>query len=207
MFTDPSDPILSRTLRSRYRTTRRLLMTSLLALALSMLLAWAVEAQDASPLTPGAPPAAIMTLSRLAGVLVRLDPELQQSGGSFRMTVEDVPLLVVTDPRADRMRAMVPIRSAEGLSDADLLRMMQANFDSALDARYAVAEGRVWAVFIHPLSPLREAQLISGIGQTVNTALSYGTLYSSGAGQFGRGDSPGEQQKLLERLQERGQDI
>lgn len=160
--------------------------------------------QEAAP-EAGAP--SVMTLDRMETILTALDPSVERAGTAFRMTIEDVPLLIVTDPFADRMRAMVPIRSVEGLSEADLLRMMQANFDSALDARYAVAEGRLWSVFIHPLSPLRDDQLISGVGQVVNTALSYGTLYSSGAGQFGRGDSRGEQQKLLERLQERGQDI
>ena len=148
-----------------------------------------------------------MTLDRMETVLGRLDPAMERAGPAFRLTIEDVPVLVVTDPRADRMRAMVPIRSAEGLTEADLRRMMQANFDSALDARYAVAEGRVWAAFIHPLSPLRDDQLISGIGQTVNAALTYGTLFSSGAGQFGRGDSAGEQRRLLERLQERGREL
>ncbi len=148
-----------------------------------------------------------MDLDRMETILTALDPQTERAGAAFRLTIEDVPVLIVTDPLADRMRAMVPIRSAEGLSSEDMTRMMQANFDSALDARYAVAEGRVWAVYIHPLSPLRDDQLISGVGQTVNAALSYGTLFSSGAVQFGRGDSRGEQQKLLERLQERGQDI
>ena len=150
---------------------------------------------------------AAMTLERMEAVLTRLDPGAERAGAAFRLTVEDVPLLVVTDPRADRMRIMVPIRTAAGLTEADLLRMMRANFDSALDARYAVAEGRLWSVFIHPLSPLGEEQLISGVGQTVNAALSYGTLYSSGAGQFGRGDSGAEQRRLLERLQRRGREL
>ena len=150
---------------------------------------------------------AAMTLERMEAVLTRLDPGVERAGAAFRLTVEDVPLLVVTDPRADRMRIMVPIRTAAGLTEADLLRMMRANFDSALDARYAVAEGRLWSVFIHPLSPLGEEQLISGVGQTVNAALSYGTLYSSGAGQFGRGDSGAEQRRLLERLQRRGREL
>ncbi|WP_308915501.1 hypothetical protein [Jannaschia sp. LMIT008] len=154
---------------------------------------------------PATAAAQAMDLDRMEGIVTRLDADAERAGPAFRLTVEDVPVLIVTDPRADRMRAMVPIRSAEGLTDADLLRMMQANFDSALDARYAVAEGRVWAIFIHPLSPLRDDQLISGIGQTVNAALSYGTLYSSGIVQFGRGDSAAEQRKLLERLQRRGE--
>lgn len=158
------------------------------------LLAWPAAAQD-------------MTLDRMEEIVTRLDAGAERAGPAFRLTVEDVPVLIVTDATADRMRAMVPIRSAEGLSDEDMRRMMQANFDSVLDARYAVAEGRVWAVFIHPLSPLRDEQFISGLGQTVNAALTYGTLFSSGALQFGRGDSAGEQRRLLERLQERGREI
>ena len=148
-----------------------------------------------------------MTLDRMEQVLTALDPDVERAATAFRLTIEDIPLLVITDPVADRMRVMIPIRSAEGLTEADLTRMMQANFDSALDARYAVAEGRVWAVYIHPLSPLQDDQLISGIGQTVNTALTYGTLFSSGGAQFGRGDSRDEQRQLIERLQKRGQDI
>ena len=85
--------------------------------------------------------------------------------------------------------------------------MMQANFDTTLDARYALAEGRVWAVYIHPLASLRDAQLLSGIGQTVNAALSYGTLYSSGALAFGRGDSAREQRERLDRLVRRGLEL
>nr|WP_244504535.1 hypothetical protein [Jannaschia faecimaris] len=160
-------------------------------------------------MAPEASPPAIvdMNLERMASILSALDPAVEQAGAAFRLTVEDVPVLIVTDPRADRMRAMVPIRSVEGLSQQELTRMMQANFDSVLDARYAIAEGRVWAVFIHPLRSLRRDQLISGIGQTVNTALTYGTLFSSGAIQFGRGDSRDEQRQLLERLLDRGQDI
>lgn len=175
-------------------------MTRLLApilAALSVLLATLPAAAREGP----------MTLDRIEALVTRLDGGAERAGAAFRLTVEDVPVLIVTDPRADRMRAMVPIRSAEGLTRGEYRRMMQANFDAVLDARYAVAEGRVWAVFIHPLSPLDEAQLVSGIGQTVNAALSYGGAFSSGALQFGRGDSAGERRALLERLRERGLDL
>lgn len=181
-------------------------VTLMLALVLSGLAQGQSTAPEAPPETAEAG-AVDMTLDRMEAILTALDPEAERAGAAFRFTIEDVPVLIVSDPRADRMRAMVPIRSAEGLSDADLMRMMQANFDSALDARYAVAEGRVWSVFIHPLRALRPEQLISGVGQTVNAATTYGTLFSSGEMQFGRGDSRGEQRKLLDRLQDRGQDI
>ncbi|MGR3466660.1 MAG: hypothetical protein ACU0CI_02175 [Shimia sp.] len=145
-----------------------------------------------------------MTTERLSSILTALDPDVEQRGASYEMTIADVPVLVVTDPRSDRMRAMVPIRSAEGLTPEELARMMQANFDTALDARYAIARGRLWAVFIHPLAALERDQLISGIGQTVNIAMTYGTAYSGGAMSFGGGDSGA---LLLEELLRRGEEI
>ena len=87
------------------------------------------------------------------------------------------------------------------------MRLMQANFDSALDARYAVAQGRLWGVFIHPLSPLEKDQLLSAFVQTINIARTYGQTYSGGATVFGGGDSNGLYQELLEELLKKGEEI
>ena len=114
-------------------------------------------------------------------------------------------MIVIADPVADRMRAMVPIRTAEGLDAEELMRLMQANFDSALDARYAVAQGRLWGIFIHPLSSLQKDQLISALVQTINVARTYGQSYSGGALTFGGGDSNGIYRELFEELQKRGE--
>lgn len=148
-----------------------------------------------------------MTPGRLLDILLALDPDTQPAGSGLGLTIEDVPVFVVVDPLADRMRAMVSIRSVDGMSPEDLERVMQANFDTALDARYAVANGRLWGVYIHPLSPLRTEQLISGIGQTVNLALTYGGLFTGGALSYGGGDSAPLQRELIDRLLEKGQDI
>lgn len=148
-----------------------------------------------------------MTTGRLLDILLALDPDTQPAGNGLALTIEDVPVHVVVDPLADRMRAMVSIRSVDGMSAQDLERVMQANFDTALDARYAVANGRLWGVYIHPLSPLRAEQLISGIGQTVNLALTYGGLFTGGALSFGGGDSVPLQRELIDRLLDKGQDI
>jgi hypothetical protein len=153
------------------------------------------------------PVAPVMTLSRLAEIIFALDENAVSRGNAFEMTIANQTVLIVTDPEADRMRAMVPIRPAEGLTPEELTRMMQANFDSALDARYAVANGTVWAVFIHPLSPLTKEQFISGLGQTVNVATTYGTLFSGGAMQFGGGDSVPLQRQLLDDLLKKGEEI
>ncbi|UWQ90927.1 hypothetical protein K3727_19630 [Rhodobacteraceae bacterium M382] len=173
-------------------------LLSLLSVILAALVG-AASAQEAPE-----PP---MSYERLGKIIFALDPEAQPQGTGFRLTIADVGVLVVTDTRADRMRAMVPIRDAAGISAQELMRMMQANFDSALDARYAVANGTLWAVFIHPLSPLEKNELILGLGQAVNVAKTYGTLYSGGGVQFGGGDSNDLQRQLIEDLLERGEEI
>lgn len=155
-------------------------------------------AQDESPpVTPIEPP---MTLERLANIILTIDDEAQLRGSAIEFTVQDIPVIVVADSSADRMRAMVPIRSADSLETEELLRLMQANFDSALDARYAVAQGRLWGVFIHPLSPLEQDQFLSGLAQTINVARTYGQTYSGGAQVFGGGDSNEIYQGLLDEL-------
>ncbi|MFK7743807.1 MAG: hypothetical protein AB8B47_02030 [Roseobacter sp.] len=156
---------------------------------------------------PAAPTETAMTIERMAKIIFTLDAEAQQRGPTFQFNIVDIPVIVVADPRADRMRAMVPIRAADGLEPDELMRLMQANFDSALDARYAVAQGRLWGVFIHPLSPLETEQLISGLAQTVNVARTYGQTYSGGAAVFGGGDSNGIYEQLLDDLRKKGQEL
>ncbi len=62
-------------------------------------------------------------------------------------------------------------------------------------------------MFIHPLSPLKKDQLISGLGQAVNLAKTYGGLYTGGAMSFGGGDSVPLQRQLIDRLLKRGEEI
>lgn len=196
-------------------------MLRLVLLALS-LTAFAASAEESAPspevlpdAAPGpeapeaeAPTAAEpMTLARMAEIVFAIDENAQSRGSNFRFTIDDVPVFIVSDPAADRMRAMSPIRPVDGLSPGEMARMMQANFDTALDARYAVAQETLWAVFIHPLSPLEKDQLVSGIAQTVNLVKTYGTLYSGGAINYRGGDSPGLQRELIEDLLERTEPI
>lgn len=179
------------------------------------LIIWAasVSAQQAVPegVVPNeVPPAAQidaprMTIAGLSQIVQALDPDVITRGPVLEFTLDDIPILVIADERADRMRAMVPIASADGLSQEDLMRMMQANFDAALDARYAVANGRLWGVFIHPLSLLEQDQFLSGLVQTITVAKTYGTAYTGGAAVFGGGDSNGIYQDLFEELKKKGE--
>ena len=131
-----------------------------------------------------------MTLDLMGQVVLRLDDKAKQPrAGYWQFTMDKRPVVIITDIRADRMRIMVPIGKTDQLSGSDLLRIAQANFDSALDSRYAIAQNILWSVYIHPLRELHKRQFITAVGQTVNLAVTYGTTYTSGALTFGGGDS------------------
>jgi len=187
-----------------HRTLTALALSLLLA-AISPAFAQTTETPEPDATAPEAEPP--MTMMRMARIIQSIDAGAQAQGNVITLTLDDIPLVVVADPVADRMRAMVPIRSAAGLSTEELMRLMQANFDTALDARYAVAQGRLWGVFIHPLSPLEKDQLLSAFIQTINVARTYGQTYSGGAVTYGGGDSNGIYRDLLEELQKKGEEI
>ena len=169
----------------------------LLGIAASLTLAWAPSASAEEP----------MTLERLSEIVQAVDPEAEFAGNAMRLTVENIPVVVVTDPVNDRMRAMVSIRSIESVDPEELYRMMQANFDSALDARYAIGQGRLISVFIHPLAALEKNQFLSGVGQVVNLALTYGGAYTGGALTYGGGDSRELHRQLIDDLLKKGEPI
>lgn len=91
-------------------------------------------------------------------------------------------VIVLTDERADRMRIMMPIRpfNPEEMDDLRLaLIALHANYDRALDSRYAVQDGVLWSVFIHPLGSLTPADLENALKQVQSLRDNTGTSYSS----------------------------
>ena len=146
-----------------------------------------------------------MNNQRLGKIIKRLDAKATGQPGYWQLSIDGVKLLVVTDERANRMRIISPIASAQDLGTKRLYRLMQANYDSALDARYAVARKLLWSAFIHPLKSLSDKEFISGIGQVVNLSQTYGRNYTSGALIFRGGDSEAlQEKKLIDRLMEKG---
>lgn len=158
---------------------------------------------------PKPEPEGQMTLERLDKIVKRLDAEAKNvQGYIWQFKIEKVPVVIVTDEKNDRMRILVAIRSAEDMTQEELNRVMQANFDSALDSRYAIAKDILWSAFVHPLKALHDRQFIAAIGQTVNLAATYGTTFSSGLLMFGGGDSQDIiRRKLIDDLLKKGTEI
>ncbi|MEM9383937.1 MAG: type III secretion system chaperone [Pseudomonadota bacterium] len=141
------------------------------------------------PAPPTPPPSADMSPEQMAPIILRIDPEARLEGNVWEFALDGTSLALVFDVGADRMRLMLPVAAADELTEPMLRRLLQANFDTALDARYAIARDTLWATFIHPLSPLTEQQLLSAISQTISIARTYGSTFSSGVWAFGGGDA------------------
>ncbi len=114
----------------------------------------------------------------------------EQAAESDAEEQEPAVLLVMSDPAANRMRVMAPVLQVD-LEDEDDLKLvllaMHANYDRALDARYALHNGVLWSAFIHPLSSLTEADLKSGLSQVETLHRNTGTTFSSGGLLFAPG--------------------
>ncbi len=162
---------------------------------IAVLMMFAVQLAGAEEPTQQEPARQAMNNQRLQTILDRIAGEVGGRPGFWEFTVHGYKVSVITDERANRMRIIVPIVKAEDIGSEQMKRMMQANFDSALDARYSIARGVLWSAFIHPLSELSERQFIDGLAQTVNLAGTFGDSYSSGALIFGGGDSKQKQDK------------
>jgi len=149
-----------------------------------------------------------MNNAQMDALIKRLDPNVKGTPGNWLATIEGLQVRIVTDNKADRMRIMVPVMQTGNLNEEVMYRLMQANFESALDARYAVAQNILWSTYIHPLSPLTDKQFLSGVGQTLSLVKTFGTTFSSGALTFGGGDNSSNNKKNVhDRIIEKGQAI
>jgi hypothetical protein len=91
----------------------------------------------------------------------------------------------VTSVEFNRMRILAPVARTDALSGEHYVRVLEANFHTALDARYATSDGVLYSIFLHPLSSLGEAQLRSALYQVASLAGTFGTTYTSGTLSYG----------------------
>jgi len=107
-------------------------------------------------------------------------------GARWVFAVDDMPAWIQTQPESNRMRIVVEIGEPRGRVHAELVSFMEANFHSALDARYALHDGRLVAAFLHPLRELTRDQFRDALGQVVSCALTAGDENSGGSLVFGQ---------------------
>ncbi len=134
----------------------------------------------AAILFAGSAPAAGFGNDDIATLLGRVSSEVVGADGRWRLVVGGRAVTVSTDPVHDRVRIMGHVTAAEALDEERLTRLMQANFDTALDARYALARNTLWSVYVHPLGSLSAHDFLAALGQVVNLAATFGGAYHSG---------------------------
>ena len=137
-----------------------------------------------------------MTTDSMSRILDSYLSELEGEPGFWRGTRDEVALYVFSDDGHDRMRIMAPIGEVTELEPQLLQRLLHANYDRALDARYAMRGREVWSVSVHPLSTLAPDDFADFLDQVVRLVKNTGSSYAStdlvfGGGADGEDDDDG----------------
>ncbi len=130
-----------------------------------------------------------MTLEKMDSIFQIEAQEVDKEEGSWQLFYQDRLLFVLTAPGQNRMRIFTPISAEEELELGEEKILLEANFHTALDAKYSLYNGFIISVFTHPLKELTAEQLIDALRQVALLADNYGTTYSSTGLFFGFGDT------------------
>ena len=128
-----------------------------------------------------------MTNDRLDGLIRQTSKTVKGEAGYWQIKIGGRDVLVITDARHNRMRIMSPVAAQDQLDKAELIRLLEANFASALDSKYALRDQTLWSVFTHPLAELTDEQFLDCMAQVANLADNFGRSYASSNLTFGGG--------------------
>ncbi len=126
-----------------------------------------------------------MTIEQLDNILRSEVDNVDGERGQWQFSVGGRAVIVLADAQNDRMRVFSPVVPVDELTAQQVQAMLAANFHTALDARYAVTDGAVVAVYVHPLGTLQANNFRSALRQVVSLAETFGTSYSSNELNFG----------------------
>lgn len=136
-----------------------------------------------------------MTNTHMDAILQKEASEIEGEKGVWQAMYYGRVLLIVTDSSSNRMRIFTPVIETKELEPGQKEKMLEANFHSALDAKYSAYQGYVMSVYTHPLKELTEDQFINAMQQVVILANTFGTSYQSTDMIFG-GEQESEEPKI-----------
>lgn len=123
--------------------------------------------------------------------------------GVWRLSIDGVLVFLVSENA--RVRIIAPIfalhqlESEPTLQHALMIRLLQSNFERAVDARYAIFDGIVFATVTHPRSTLQEIDLGDFLDQVVNL---HKNTFRTGRGAYGSGSPEPDSIEIDPRLDE-----
>jgi len=132
-----------------------------------------------------APDRQAMTNLRLNQLILNVADMVKGQLGMWQLQFKARDIIILTDEAHNRMRIMTPVIEEEKLQAGELRTILAANFDRALDARYALDRGFLWSVYIHPLAELRDGQFLDALEQVKVLADNFGSSYASTDIMFG----------------------
>ena len=132
-----------------------------------------------------------MELDALEAILNEVSESVQGGRGAWDFEIGEVRMTCMTDTHYDRMRIVAPIVEVRSIDAGHMYAMLEANYHTALDVRYAVSDAVVMAAFIHPLAELSDGQLRDAIRQVASAVQTFGDGYTSGELMFGIVDEGG----------------
>ena len=132
-------------------------------------------------------PVHALTPEQMMKHILAVGEDVVQDQNVVEFNYRGLGIVLIYDLKADRMRLVSPIIEAKNVGNDVLMMALEANYHSALDARYAVSNNVVWSVFIHPLSDLSPALFDSAISQVAIARATFGDQFTSGALVFPSG--------------------
>ena len=129
----------------------------------------------------------VMNNLRLDKLIKQQAEVLKSQPGYWELKFENRYVIIVTDETHNRMRIISAIIEEKKIKKNELSLLLSANFDKALDAKYAIYNGYLWSVFTHPLGELEDEQFIDALKQVKTLADNYGGSYTSSDLIFGGG--------------------
>ena len=125
-----------------------------------------------------------MNNEKLNTIYKTVSDSIQGNPGVWQFFIKEIPLMSITDTNHNRMRIMSPIADSNSLTDDLIKAALVANFHTALDVKYAVSDGVLWSIFIHPLKELSENQVKDAVSQVYYAHINFGTTFASTALAF-----------------------
>jgi hypothetical protein len=129
--------------------------------------------------------AANMSQTKMEDIVHSMATKAEGDKGYVKFEYQGVTMLLLSDVTHNRMRIIAPVAAYADLNENHKRAMLESNFHSSLDARYALSDGIVYTAYIHPLHELSEEQVRSAVKQVSALALSFGSEYTSGELSFG----------------------
>lgn len=137
-----------------------------------------------------------MNNETLETIYESVSDSLKGKSGAWQFYIKDRPVMSITDTNHNRMRIISPIADSNNLNEDLIKAALVANFHTALDVKYAVSDGVLWSVFIHPLKELSEDQVKDAVSQVYYANVNFGTTFASTSLAFPGKISEKEEEKI-----------